>query len=163
MCFLVIGCLFGCESNTSFKTGNYPDQFGEIPFDSTVDDPSFKLCDATTLVHSRVSLSYVEGRKRIEEISKEAFEAHGDQYAYDGYVIARFIVNCNGEVGRLRLESLNDAFVQQECPEGLISLIRESVEALNEWVITVPSNRGKDHSKYLNFKIKNGQIDAIIH
>lgn len=156
-------CVFGCQSNTSIETSEYPDQFGEIPFDPALDDTSFKLCDTTALVHSRVSLSYVGGRKRIEEISKGMFEKHDDQYAYDGYVLVRFLVNCNGEVGRLRFEPLNDGFVKQECPEGLISLIRESVEALNEWTITIPSNQGKDHSKYLNFKILKGQIDAIIH
>lgn len=160
---LVVMTIFGCESTNSSDLIDYPNQFGEIPFDAEMDDSSFELCDATALVHSRTSLSYVGGRVRIEEISKKVFDKEGRVYTYDGYVLVRFLVNCKGEIGRLRFESLDGGFMQQVAPEGLVALVRKSVEALNEWTIKTPSNKGKDHSKYLNFKIKNGQIDAIIH
>ena len=154
---------FSCHSNQPVDMSEYPSQFGEIPFDPTVDDPGFKLCDSTNLVHSRVSLSYVGGRKRIEEICKDIFEKHKSRYDYDGYIIVRFLVNCEGKIGRLRFESLDEGFTKQKSPDGLVELIRESINALNEWTIIPPENVGKDHSKYLNFKIKNGQIDDIIH
>lgn len=152
-----------CQPDKAIDSADYPNQFGEIPFDAAMDDSSFKLCDSTNLVHSRVSLSYVGGRGRVEEISKEIFAADANEYAFDGYVVARFLVNCNGEVGRLRFESLDDGFMEQEAPGGLIALVRKAVNALNEWTITQPAYEGKDHSKYLNFKLINGQIDAIIH
>jgi hypothetical protein len=98
-----------------------------------------------------------------EAISREIFEAETNVYPFDGYVIVRFLVNCDAEVGRLRIESLDDGFMEQEAPEGLMSLIKKSVKALDQWIITNPANVGKDHSKYMNFKIKNGQVDAIIH
>lgn len=160
---LVVITVFGCELNNASDLIDYPNQFGEIPFDAKMDDSSFELCDATALVHSRTSLSYVGGRVRIEEISKKVFDKEGHTYAYDGYVLVRFLVNCKGEIGRLRFESLDGGFMQQVAPEGLVALVRKSVEALNEWTVITPSNKGKDHSKYLNFKIKNGHIDAIIH
>lgn len=160
---LIVVFVLSCQSNTSYDTGDYPAQFGEIPFDPNLDDSSFKLCDATQLVHSRTSLSYKGGRPRINEITKASFASHGKVYDYNGYVLVRFLVNCNGKVGRLRFEYLDAGFMEQKCPEGLIALIAKSVEALNQWTIATPSNRGKDHSKYLNFKILNGQIDAIIH
>lgn len=155
--------MLSCQSKDASRSVDYPDQFGEIPFDPARDDSNFALCDSTQLVHSRTSLSYVGGRIRIEEIAKEKFTQHGKSFDYNGYVLARFLVNCKGAVGRLRFEYIDDGFKEQKCPEGLASLIRESVEALDEWTIVTPSNKGKDHSKYLNFKIKNGQIDAIIH
>lgn len=155
--------VFGCQPKDASGSVDYPNQFGEIPFDSNTDDSSFKLCDSTQLVHSRTSLSYVGGRIRIEEVAKELFAKNEKGFDYNGYVLVRFLVNCNGAVGRLRFEYLDDGFKEQKCPEGLAALIRESVEALDEWTIATASNRGKDHSKYLNFKIKNGQIDALIH
>ncbi len=160
--FVLLGVLmFGCQPKE--VSDDYPAQFGEIPFDPSTDNADFKLCDSTQLVHSRTSLSYVGGRIKIEEGIKTLFTQHGTTYDYNGYVLARFLVNCKGEVGRTRFESMDDGFMQQECPEGLIALIRASVESLNEWTIVTPSNMGKDHSKYLNIKIINGQVDAIIH
>lgn len=160
--FIFLGVLlFGCQSKD--VSNDYPAQFGEIPFDPSIDNSNFKLCDSTQLVHSRTSLSYAGGRIKIEEAAKALFAQHGVAYDYNGYVLVRFLVNCKGEVGRLRFESLGDGFMEQECPEGLIELIRKAIESLNEWTIVTPANMGKDHSKYLNIKIKNGQIDAIIH
>lgn len=160
--FILLGMLaLGCQSKD--VSGDYPDQFGEISFDPSTDNTNFQLCDSTQLVHSRTSLSYVGGRIRIEEVAKSLFAEHGVTYDYNGYVIVRFLVNCKGEVGRLRFESLNEGFVEQDCPEGLIELIRKAIESLNEWTIVTPANMGKDHSKYLNIKIIKGQIDAIIH
>lgn len=162
--FLVLTIVvFSCQSKDHVDVDIYPSQFGEIPFDSTSDNPAFKLCNETDLVHSRTSLSYVGGRQRIEEILREAFENHNNTYEYNGYVLVRFLVNCQGKAGRLRFESMDEGFVKQKSPDGLVALIRKSIETLNEWTIVTPANEGKDHSKYLNLKIKNGQIDAIIH
>lgn len=160
--FILLGILlFGCESKDA--PNDYPAQFGEIPFEPSTDDTSFKLCDSTQLVHSRTSLSYVGGRIKIEEAIRASFGRHEDVFDYNGYVLVRFLVNCKGEVGRLRFEALDDGFMKQEYPEGLLTLIRESVQGLSEWTVVTPSNMGKDHSKYLNVKIINGQVDAIIH
>ena len=160
---LILVLFFGCKSRSEGDSVDYPNQFGEIPFHPKMDNPIFRLCDSTELVHSRLSLSYQGGRARIEEIAKDLFTQNNHKYEYNGYVLARFLVNCNGEVGRLRFEYLDENFVKQEYPKGLAELIRRSVLALDQWTITIPSNGGKDHSKYLNFKIRNGKIDAIIH
>lgn len=153
----------GCQPEKAPELVDYPNQFGEIPFDALLDDSSFGLCDSMDLVHSRTSLSYVGGWARIEVISRDIFEATVDVPAFDGYVVARFLVNCDGKIGRLRLEAMDDGFMEKEAPEGLMSLVKKAVKALDEWIITNPANMGKDHSKYMNFKIKNGQVNAIIH
>ncbi len=153
-----------CSPNTAEEATDYPDQFGEIPFDaSSLDDPDFKLCNPKDLVHSRVSLNYKGGRKRIEELCKEAINGSETSYSYNGYVLLRFLVNCNGTSERFRIETMDEGFNRQECPEGLVSLVENAVRSLDEWVVEKPENVGKDHSKYLNFKIINGQVDAIIH
>ncbi|GAB5526244.1 MAG: hypothetical protein Roseis2KO_41160 [Roseivirga sp.] len=162
--FMIVTVLVsGCQSDQSENQVDYPNQMGEISFDATKDDPDFTLCNEQDLVHSRTSLSYRGGRKRIEEISREMFSKATGNHDFSGYIIVRFLVNCQGETGRLRIEPMDDGFMEQAAPAGLIDLIRSSVEALDEWTITKPVNKGKDHSKYLNFKIKNGQIDAITH
>ncbi len=153
----------GCGANNSEKANDYPVQFGEIAFDESQDHSDFKLCNSQDMVHSRTSLNYKGGRKRIEKLCMEMINGSENVYSYNGYVLVRFLVNCNGQSGRFRIETLDDGFNQQECPEGLASLVEYAVRSLDEWVVETPGNVGKDHSKYLNFKIINGQVDAIIH
>ncbi len=159
----VVLLIFGCEPDQSENMTDYPNQMGEISFDATKDDPGFTLCDKQDLVHSRTSLSYTGGRKRIVEISRDLFAKVGGKHDFNGYIMVRFLVNCKGRVGRLRIEPMDDGFMEQAAPAGLIDLVKQSVKALDGWTITKSANEGKDHSKYLNFKIKNGQVDAIIH
>ncbi len=152
-----------CKPNDSGKVNDYPDQFGEIAFDASQDHPDFKLCNPKELVHSRVSLGYEGGRKRIEVICKEVINESEMSFPYNGYVLVRFLVNCDGASGRFRIETMDYGFNEQECPKELVSLIENAVRSLDEWVVEKPENVGKDHSKYLNFKIINGRVDAIIH
>jgi hypothetical protein len=58
---LTLMVTISCQPKKVHEGVDYPNQFGEIPFDSTLDDPSFELCDSTDIIHSRVSLSYVGG------------------------------------------------------------------------------------------------------
>lgn len=164
--FLIISTMFwlvGCDHNKEYESTDYPDQFGEIEFDADLDRPDFQLCDESGLVHSRVSLNYEGGRKRIEEICKERVNIAESTYAFNGYILVRFLVNCKGESDRFRIEILDEGFEKQVCPDALISLVENAVRSLDAWTITKPENEGKDHSKYLNFKMIDGRIDAIIH
>lgn len=163
MFILIVMVTLGCQPEKGTELVDYPNQFGEIPFDPSLDNSGFDLCDSTDIVHSRVSLSYVGGWAKIEAISQGIFDSATDVPVFDGYVVARFLVNCNGQIGRLRLEVLDDGFMEKEAPDELVALVIKSVKTLSEWTITNPANIGKDHSKYMNFKIKNGHVDAIIH
>ena len=154
---------FACSRHRQQAPVEYPNQMGEIAFDPKADNPAFKLCNENDLVHSRTSLGYEGGRRHILDISKEMIEKEGLDVNYSGYIMAHFLVNCKGEAGRFRLEAMDMGFMQQEAPEELMAAVKKVVSSLNEWTITKASNAGKDHSKYLNFKFVNGQLDAITH
>jgi len=160
---LLMVWLVACDGHKNETGFQYPDQFGEIGFDEELDDAAFELCDTSTMVHSRVSLNYEGGRKRIEEICKQQVNVAENAYAYNGYILVRFLVNCNGESDRFRIETLDEGFEQKACPDALVSLVENAVRSLNEWLVIKPENVGKDHSKYLNFKMIDGQVNAIIH
>ncbi len=160
---LLMTWLLGCNTQKAEKALQYPDQFGEIKFNADLDNPAFELCDASNIVHSRVSLNYEGGRKRIEEICKEKVNGRENPYAFSGYILVRFLVNCKGQSDRFRIETLDDGFEKKACPDALILRVEKAVRSLDAWTITKPENEGKDHSKYLNFKMINGRVDAIIH
>lgn len=155
--------LFGCQTRAKDALENYPDQMGEIAFDPQKDDSAFQLCNENDLVHSRTSLSYEGGRSEIMVISTAMMENAGLKVDYTGYIMAHFLVNCQGQTGRFRLESMDNGFMKDEAPDALMALVNKVVMSLDQWIITKTANLGKDHSKYLNFKFINGKLDAITH
>ncbi|OEJ99891.1 hypothetical protein [Roseivirga misakiensis] len=155
--------LNGCQSFSEEQNNEYPEQFGEIYFDADLDSPDFELCHPEALVHSRVSLSYDGGRSSIEKAIREELLRTKANHLYNGYIVVRFLVNCEGKVGRLRLESLDNAFVSQTSPDQLNEILRSTIKSLDDWIVTIKANEGKDHSKYLNLKFENGKLDAVIH
>lgn len=154
--------LVSCQTNKPTSEQIYPDQLGSIAFDASVDNPDFRLCNEADLVHSRTSLSYEGGRAKIVELTKEQFTASG-RIDFDGFVVAHFLVNCQGHPGRVRIETMDEAFARKDAPETLVNLLRNTVLSLNGWVISKPVNEGKDHSKYLIFKFVKGEVVAITH
>lgn len=157
---------FACQSNSN-KTNNkqeqYPDYLGEIQLDSDVDDPNFTLCDTTKLVQSRLALSYEGGFAQLEEMAQAALIRKEIYKAYSGYVMVRFLINCQKETGRFRFQTLDEQFLVQDCPQELKEEIQNFIKGLDQWVFLRAENQEKDHSKYLNFKFEQGQLISIIH
>jgi hypothetical protein len=161
--FACLSVMMSCQSETKDSREKYPKHLGEIPFDRELDDPNFKLCDSAILVQSRLALSYVGGFSRLAEICKTNYAKAAKKEDYTGIILVRFIVNCENETGRFRFQTLDEAFLHQECPEALVNRVKKCVQALEEWVFLIAENKGKDHSHYLNFKIIDGEIKSIIH
>ncbi len=157
------GCYF--EKNDTHKKliNNYPAYLGDIPYNSALDDKDFQLCDSLDIIKSRSAVSYIGGYPKIEEDCRRVLEKASNNHTYSGYVLARFIINCKKESGRFRIQSLDSAFMLQPCSDALISEVKTTIESLNNWVFTHSQNQEKDHSKYLNFLFKNGQLETISH
>ena len=160
---LLVLTLLGCKTGNQELIEHYPNQMGEISFNAETDDPAFQLCNEQDLVHSRVSLSYDGGRARILKIGQNMIKNTGLSFDYTGYIMVHFLVNCQGQPGRFRFEAMDMGFMEQDAPAALLDSVDKVVRSLDEWIITRATNAGKDHSKYLNFKFVNGQLDAITH
>ena len=154
--------LVSCQSDQSKTEYEYPDQLGSIAFNAAMDSSDFKLCNEADLVHSRTSLSYEGGKAKVVALAREWFAKSGS-INFSGFVSVHFLVNCQGLPGRVRIEAMDGSFVEKEAPKALMDLLRNMVLSLDKWVITKPANVGKDHSKYLIFKIVNGEIAGVTH
>ena len=145
------------------QSESYPENLGQISFDASIDKEDFQLCDTSILVQSRRAIAY-EGRdKALEEECRKQLNLSENETNYDVYIMARFLINCRKETGRIRLQTLDVQFLEQDCPAELKEEIRSCVLSLNKWIFTRPNNQGKDHSKFLNFKFSNGELQTIIH
>ena len=162
LCTYLLLVLISCQAERHIEEPEYPEQLGSIAFNATTDNSDFKLCNEANLVHSRTSLSYEGGKAKIEALAREWFAKSGG-INFSGFVSVHFLVNCQGLAGRVRIEAMDGSFVEKEAPKALIHLLRNMVLSLDKWVVTKPPNAGKDHSKYLIFKIVNGEIAGVTH
>ena len=156
----VLGCKEVNKKTTAAK--KYSHWVGDIHFDSQVDDPDFLLCDSSNVIHRRNGLKYPGGKEAIKNECLKKYNFKPTFNSFSGYMMVRFIINCKNEKGRLRVQPLDfDFSIKESSPElkeHLLAIIKE----LNGWEAASVNDEGSDFSKYLNFKIENGQIENIL-
>jgi len=163
--FSFIVLLFACQPVLIEKEAPkiYSHWIGDILFDAQLDESDFQLCDSTKIVHRRNALSYEKGKQVFKEICLDRFQFQPEFAEFTGYIMIRFLINCNGQTGRFRAESLAPDFSLREAPEGLTNHLLEISRGLKRWNRNRVADENADCSKYLNFKIKNGKIENILH
>lgn len=77
-----------------------------------------------------------------------------------GMLNLRFHINCNGQVGNIEINELNNDFEKTDFTQGLVDQIIKLVSQKAHW----ETFAGGDHNyyMYLNFKIEDGDIIEII-
>ncbi|MEM6525474.1 MAG: hypothetical protein AAGF85_09360 [Bacteroidota bacterium] len=161
---LVALVAWGCQGNINETDSKetYSHDIGDIPFDRTVDDPSFKLCDSTKIVTRRKALAYKGDRSKIVSACLKRFTFKPEFESFNGYVTIRFIVNCQNQAGRFRAESLDWNFSHKACPESLKKHVIEIIQNLEGWSHAYSQDTHLDLVKFINFKIVNGRIENVL-
>jgi hypothetical protein len=156
--------LFSCQQapEDTSNTQKYSDNVGDILFDPTSDDQNFMLCDSTKVISGRSSLSFSDNGSTVAEVCLKNFKFQPAYASFSGYVIVRFIVNCQKETGRFRIQTLAEDFSSKECPLALQNHLSSIVQGLKSWKDRGTRGRGADRSKYINFKITNGKIENVL-
>ena len=153
---------FSCNSEEKpvFDIGEYGYDVGDIAFDPAQDDPSFKLCSEPNNIYGRGAIVLDSGN--AFDILQEQFVFSSEYSEFSGFIMIRFIMNCNGETGRFRTYPMNFDFSPNHGPSSLINQILDLVTDLKGWRHRHAEHQDQDCTKYINFKIQNGKIDAII-
>lgn len=163
--FLLVALIvWGCHENIdeTHSKETYSHDVGDIPFDPTIDDPTFKLCDSTKIVTRRKALAYKGDRSKIASACLERFVFKPEFESFNGYVTVRFIVNCQNQSARFRAESLDWNFSNKECPENLKKHLIEIIQSLQGWSHAYSQDAHLDLVKFINFKIVNGKIAKVL-
>lgn len=135
---------------------------GTILFDQAIDDSSFALCDSSRIFSGRNAIMFGDTKEAIEQECMKNFEFEPEFESFSGFVVVRFVVNCNAETGRFRAQTLDFDFSKKECPPELVSHLLGIVKGLKNWNQTRFATEGSDYSKYINFKIINGKIETVL-
>lgn len=136
------------------EIAQYPDHVGDIAPDPELDDPEFQPCR-----ESRIPQYYALGANfRIP--NKQLMDHFGTIDTTDktgtGYFTIRFIVNCQGKIGRLREQSMTTGYQETALDAELRQAIRDKLLEFSQW----PT--GRDFYQYLTFKIEQGQIREVL-
>ncbi len=140
------------------------EKIGWIPFDISLDNPNFKVCDELNIEeYYQVNPVYEEGMQSIRKYMYDHQKSLASLCEKDGYVIVRFVINCQGQTDRYRTKfmSLNyrdENTVNTELQKKIILLVRD----MGNWT---PGNYdGKPYDCYQHLKLlfKNSQLVDVL-
>ena len=132
---------------------------GELSANSNIDG-DFEVCDEDKIPnYYAVGTSYEGGKRAIKtEILKDLQALAFDQ---PGLISFRFIVNCRGEIGRIRHRSTDLDLQETNIDSGNLEEMESAIARLDKW--NPAKNQHKTYDSYylLNFKVRDGRIVDI--
>lgn len=152
------------SQNTVPQHPNVKEKIGWIPFDKNLDNANFKVCDELNIEeYYQVNPSYGEGMPSIRKYisaHQQSLEALCEK---DGYVIVRFVINCQGQTDRYRtkfmsLDYTDENTVNAELQKKIIQLTRD----MGNWNPGKYDGKTYDCYQHLKFLFKNSQLVDIL-
>lgn len=137
---------------------------GDIQFDPQIDDPGFKICDYEA-VHQYYNfgkgLQYKGEKIKINEHFQGKLKTK-EQPGESGFLTIRFIVNCEGETGRYRVQGMDNDYRPKDFNDELTAQLLNLTKQLTGWIPGEYEARRFDYYQYLTFKIENGHLIEIM-
>lgn len=133
---------------------------GEIQANDQI-DKNFKVCNEDKITqYYGMDTDYIGGKTAIK--SKIFNELQSLDFKETGLVTYRFIVNCNGEIGRFRVKVINRDLKKGEVELNNMREIEKALADLKNWN-PAKNKAGYSFDSYytLNFKIENKKIVDI--
>jgi hypothetical protein len=144
-----------------------PQNVGNISFDPSIDDEAFELCNDIYVKEYYVRYSQDEaptykGEKwALDKVIMDNYTYPIDKEA-NGYITIRFIVNCKGEMGRFRTQTMDLNYQPMEFDNVITEQLLEAIRKLDGWIPRKEGDQPIDFYQYLSFKMKDGQIIHIL-
>lgn len=152
--------IISCKSNENHAIVNYPNSVGDIEFDESLDELDFKLCrDYENSIQYYQIRNIEEMLAVIKRRIVELYSVSDNMKGQTGFITFRFIVNCQGELGRFRIQTINDDFKESVFDESIPNQLLKIIKGIDEWKNF--SQYNIDYYQYLTFRIKDGKIETI--
>ncbi len=159
----IIGCQEGINPNKpewDIPIRNH--DLSYTPFNPTLDHPDFIICDSTKIKSGRNQILYRGGLEQLHQDLRSAYKLESAYRSFTGYVVVRFIMNCNSELGRYRAESLHLDFSSAQAPPNFVNHILDIFKNSNHWDRRLNTPSEQEYSKFINIKFKDGQIQHVL-
>ncbi len=140
----------------------FPENVGDIPFDSLQDDPAFIVCNPKQVFQYYNTISYYKDHKKeIVQYLLANFRTQDSFQDQNGYLTVKFIINCHGNTGRFRLLEMDSSYQPTHFREGVSQQLLSLVKQLSGWQPAVYKQKVYDSYQYITFRIRNGKIIRI--
>ena len=156
--------VMGFSQNTVPQNLNVKEKIGWIPFDKNIDNLNFKVCDELNIEeYYQVNPSYGEGLPSIRKYISAHQQALEALCKKDGYIIVRFVINCQGQTDRYRtkfmwLNYTEDNAVNTELQKKIIQLTRD----MGNWNPGKYDGKTYDSYQHLKFLFKNSKLVDVL-
>ncbi|GLR19151.1 hypothetical protein GCM10007940_37670 [Portibacter lacus] len=149
--------------NSSFQTLTYK-RIAQSTEEYSV--PEFQVCDPYLYENNRSDWYYFKypsfdgGLYRLKQIFDERYTPikFGKN---NGLVKLKFVINCEGKVGRLQIEEMDIDFRERSLNPQIRNQIVDIFNGAGDWIPGERRNETVDAFKFLIFRIKDGEIDEI--
>ncbi len=167
LCVLLSLYFIGCIDNNVVLTSKHEitsidHDLSYIPYDARFDNSNYNICDSTGISSGRNRLKYIGGTSKLRKDITSKYLYNHEYGTFSGYIVVRFLVNCEGKSGRYRGRSLNLDFSPVNAPADLLKYSIELVKSLDTWIKSSGKDSRKEYSKYINLKINNGRIQHVL-
>ena len=122
-------------------------------------DGDFEICHDKVVQFYNYKTSYKGGKSAIKaEIFQQLQEL---DFENPGLITFRFVVNCNGKIGRFRHRATDLDIQPGSFQKENITKIEAQIKTLSNW--KPGEDKGKTYDSYyvLNFKVQDGKITDI--
>ncbi|MEM9884675.1 MAG: hypothetical protein AAF849_02215 [Bacteroidota bacterium] len=159
--FLCLLLFTACQSQESPKE-EVLSMTGFIPHDDEADDPNFTLCQAGYTY----PYYYFDINRKRDKIDLANYLKEQLKYSFDadftGYLTLRFLMNCEGKLGRFRSEAMNTQWQAVEVEAQYWKDMEQALLSYPNWVLGEYEGKTYDYNYYVSLKIETGKIKEIL-
>lgn len=159
---VILLLIYSCNQAQNKNEQAYTQHVGSIEPNSSLDDPDFTICDDSWIFeyyNFSKGLQFEGEKIKIIEHFKTKYKPIVEE---NGYFTVRFVVNCKGETGRFRTESMDFQYQPISFDERTTDQLLKLSKELKGWKVGVYQGKEQDYYQYLTFKIEAGQLTEIL-
>ena len=135
------------------------------PEQTISDDSEFQLCGHIKRVadyyNSTPRGEYLLGKRALMDTIYSNVDT-SKLFGQSGFLVFRFVVNCEGKAGRFIAEGYDLNYQPMEFEEETVDHLFRILQRLEEWRPVVIADEARDAYFYINLKIQNGEITDIL-
>ncbi|WP_026933295.1 hypothetical protein [Christiangramia echinicola] len=132
---------------------------GELSSNTEIDG-DFKVCDEDKIPnYYSMDTDYEGGKKAIK--NELLSNLQNLKFEDSGLITFRFIVNCEGEIGRFRIQSTDLKLEKIEIDSEKLKTLEYALVSLKKWNPAKNEFNSYDSYYVLNFKIRDNRVVDI--
>lgn len=150
---------------------NYSHRIGYIPkYKGIQVNPNFKTCNENYVIdyynrsgfdNNDIPAGYIGGPKAIKKLIKRDYPKLNLKNE-SGLLTFRFLINCKAEIGRFEILENDLNYQAKKFDPEVKEQLFDITKNLKNWRANFLVGEFRDCAMYLTYKLKNGEIIAIL-